>query len=155
MTLPDLKTFGERFKFLRKQAGYTQEELAQRLGVTKGAIAMWETNKRMPSMDKMFAICEYLECEYRYLLNVKTVKVNESYLAYHIRKAKRCAEIVNTLLSLDEFSLVAVEALVDKEKERCIIQENTDHINLTLFDTHMCIKIKDEVIVDKTLEYNI
>ena len=34
--------FGTRLKELRKKNGYTQVTLAEKLGVSKGTIAMWE-----------------------------------------------------------------------------------------------------------------
>ncbi|MCH4033771.1 MAG: helix-turn-helix domain-containing protein [Lachnospiraceae bacterium] len=37
---------GERLKELRKKNGYTQVTLADNLGVSKGTVAMWETDKR-------------------------------------------------------------------------------------------------------------
>ena len=38
--------FPERLKYLRKYYGYTQSTLAEKLGVTQGTVAMWETGKR-------------------------------------------------------------------------------------------------------------
>ena len=36
-------TFGEKLKDARKNAGLSQEELSSRLGVSRSAIAKWET----------------------------------------------------------------------------------------------------------------
>ena len=35
-------TFGERIKALRKERGMTQEELAERLSVTRQTVSKWE-----------------------------------------------------------------------------------------------------------------
>ena len=42
--------FGKRLAQARKFSGFTQEELAKRLDVSKGSVAMWETDKREPSL---------------------------------------------------------------------------------------------------------
>ena len=42
--------FAERLKTIRKQKGYTQVSLAEKLEVSKGTVAMWETGKRTPDM---------------------------------------------------------------------------------------------------------
>ena len=39
----------ERIKLLRKQNGYTQVELAKKLGIGVSTVAMWETGKRTPN----------------------------------------------------------------------------------------------------------
>lgn len=40
--------FAERLKMIRKQKGYTQISLAEKLEVSKGTVAMWETGKHTP-----------------------------------------------------------------------------------------------------------
>lgn len=42
MEIPDL------IRSARKKAGLTQEELAEKIGVKRGAIARWESGVRMP-----------------------------------------------------------------------------------------------------------
>lgn len=48
---------GDEIKEVRKKAGMTQMELAERLGVSKGAVAMWELNQRSPSVKMLQKIC--------------------------------------------------------------------------------------------------
>ena len=40
--------FGQRIAALRKQAGMTQEALAQRLGITNQAVSKWESDQCCP-----------------------------------------------------------------------------------------------------------
>lgn len=39
-----------RVRDLRRQRGWTQRELAQRLGVSSGAVANWEVGTRTPNL---------------------------------------------------------------------------------------------------------
>ena len=48
---------GDEIKAVRKKAGMTQMELAERLGGSKGAGAMWELNQRSPSVKMLKKIC--------------------------------------------------------------------------------------------------
>lgn len=41
-------TFGEKIRNARKEAGFSQEELAEKMSVSRSAIAKWETDKGMP-----------------------------------------------------------------------------------------------------------
>ena len=46
---------------LRYEKGYSQIELAEKIGVTKGAIGMYETGKRTPSLKTAKVIANYFE----------------------------------------------------------------------------------------------
>lgn len=46
-------------RYIRLQAGLTQEELANALGVTSMSIWRWESGKNMPSPFFRMAICAY------------------------------------------------------------------------------------------------
>ena len=50
--------FGEKLKLLRKRSGLSQEQLAQRLGVTKGMVSSYETSMRMPSYPVLLKIAQ-------------------------------------------------------------------------------------------------
>src|SRR2546429_576058 len=47
--------FGPRLRELREQAGLTQEQLAERAGVKRDAVARWERNNREPSWGNILA----------------------------------------------------------------------------------------------------
>lgn len=43
----------------RAKKGLTQNELAEELKVTSGAVGMWETGKRVPNLDMAKEIADY------------------------------------------------------------------------------------------------
>lgn len=43
----------------RAKKGLTQNELAEELNVTSGAVGMWETGKRVPNLDMAKEIADY------------------------------------------------------------------------------------------------
>ena len=49
---------GEKIKECRKQAGFSQEQLAERLNVSRQAITKWETNKGIPDIANLIAISD-------------------------------------------------------------------------------------------------
>lgn len=51
--------FNQKLKELRSAKGLTQEQLANDINVTKGAVAMWETGKRTPDADMLKTISKY------------------------------------------------------------------------------------------------
>lgn len=52
---------GERLYELRKQKGLSQEEVADRLGVTRQTVSKWETGQSTPDFDKVLPLCELYE----------------------------------------------------------------------------------------------
>ena len=51
MTLP------ERLIKLRKNAGLSQEEVAEKLEVTRQTVSKWETGQSSPDLDKVLPLC--------------------------------------------------------------------------------------------------
>lgn len=47
---------------MRKKRGWSQEELAERLHVSRSAVAMWESGKNMPPAAMMYEIAQLFEC---------------------------------------------------------------------------------------------
>ena len=51
-------TFGEKLKSLRGQNGITQDELAEKLCVTRTAVSKWENDRGLPTIDTLKRIAE-------------------------------------------------------------------------------------------------
>lgn len=49
-------TFAEKLKSIRKQAGFSQEQLAEKLGVSRQAVTKWETDAGIPDIENIVAI---------------------------------------------------------------------------------------------------
>lgn len=48
-------------KLLRKQYGYTQEQIAERLGVSRQTIAKWERGECLPDIENVIALADIYE----------------------------------------------------------------------------------------------
>lgn len=64
-----------RLKMLREEKGLTQAELAERLHVTRGAIAQYETGKRRPKIDTIQKIAAALEVELADILDFSDLRL--------------------------------------------------------------------------------
>ncbi len=60
-------TLGDKLSKLRKENNYTQEQLADILGVSRQAISKWESNTAYPETDKMIRISRLFNCSLDYL----------------------------------------------------------------------------------------
>ena len=62
-------TLGEKLSKLRKEYNYTQEQLADILGVSRQSISKWESDIAYPETDKLIKMGKLFECSMDYLLN--------------------------------------------------------------------------------------
>ncbi|PSR36836.1 MAG: hypothetical protein C7B44_06905 [Sulfobacillus thermosulfidooxidans] len=60
--------FGQRLRALRKQAGYTQAELAEKVGVSQYTISNYEQESRQPPLELLVQLADVLGTSTDYLL---------------------------------------------------------------------------------------
>lgn len=60
--------FSERLKDLRKQAGLTQVDVAERLGISQPAYASWERGVKKPTQENLVKIAQILNVSVDYLV---------------------------------------------------------------------------------------
>lgn len=88
-------TFAERLKSIRKQAGMSQEQLAEKLGVSRQAVTKWETDAGIPDIENIMAISALFDISIDELLSNErgakkpTDYLYESITEYDIDEPKR------------------------------------------------------------------
>lgn len=74
-------TFAEKLKTIRKQAGMSQEKLAEKLGVSRQAVTKWETDAGIPDIENIMAISSLFDISIDELLsNERSAKGQTDYL---------------------------------------------------------------------------
>ena len=61
-------TFGEKLAKLRKENNYTQEQLADKLDVSRQSVSKWESDVAYPETDKLIKLSKLFHCSIDYLL---------------------------------------------------------------------------------------
>ncbi len=88
-------TFAEKLKSIRKQAGMSQEQLAEKLGVSRQAVTKWETDAGIPDIENIMAISALFDISLDELLSNEsgakkpTEYLFESVTEYDIDEPKR------------------------------------------------------------------
>ena len=67
-------TLGQRIQKLRKVAGLTQEQLAERMGVTRQAVSKWESDGGVPELDTLIAMSRLFHVTIGQLLGVEELR---------------------------------------------------------------------------------
>ena len=104
--------FSENLKALRKQKGFSQEELATRLHVARQTISKWEKNLSVPDAGTLIRLAEILEVSVSKLLGEKIEnenvtgdvaeqlsRINEQ-LAMKNRRSRRIWKIIAIILAV-------------------------------------------------------
>ena len=58
----------DRIQYLRNAKGISQEELAEKGGVSRQAVSKWESEQSMPDLEKIIAMSDFFEVTTDYLL---------------------------------------------------------------------------------------
>ncbi len=73
-------SFGHNIQFLRKMRNkMTQEELAEKLGVSRQTVSKWELDMTYPEMDKVIEICKLFSCSMDELIREDMNVCDEAY----------------------------------------------------------------------------
>jgi len=70
-------TIAEKIKKLRKDNNMTQEDLAEKLNVSRQTISKWETNVVIPDADNIVSICKLFNITTDELLDYKVESVQK------------------------------------------------------------------------------
>ncbi|BBF42609.1 transcriptional regulator, XRE family [Lachnospiraceae bacterium KM106-2] len=89
-------TFGEKVKEARKEVGLSQEQFAEKMNVSRSAIAKWETDKGMPDINNLKVMAQLLEVSVDYLLNedekLSFNEMKESVNLEEYQKSGKCRD---------------------------------------------------------------
>ena len=95
--------FNNKLYELRKQKGFSQEELANRLNVSRQTISKWEVGESTPDMEKLVAISDLFE-----------VSLDELIKGEESKRAEPSVRIVRSEL----YSDVKEHVLTEDNKKR-------------------------------------
>lgn len=82
-------TLGEKIFNLRTDQGWSQEQLAEKINVSRQAISKWESNQSLPDIDKIVSLAQLFNVSTDYLLKNQTNKINKvvpNYLDENVTK---------------------------------------------------------------------
>ncbi|HEQ4557901.1 TPA: helix-turn-helix transcriptional regulator [Streptococcus pyogenes] len=112
--------FSERLKTLRKEAGLTQVDVAEKLGISQPAYASWERGIKKPTQDNLVKLSKILYVSVDYLLgnteNRQTSDVLEDIELLFRMNSKGLTE--------EEKELFKKELINFMEERKLLIKEN-------------------------------
>lgn len=89
-------TLGEKLSKLRKEYNYTQEQLADILGVSRQSISKWESDIAYPETDKLIELGKLFDCSVDYLLKEDVIEKNGAQASGFTEKVEEISRKVMT-----------------------------------------------------------
>lgn len=113
-------TFGEKLKEARKDAGLSQEQFAEKMSVSRSAVAKWETDKGMPDVNNLKVIAQLLNVSVDYLLDdEEKIAFNEIKEAINLEdyeKTGKCRDKRDAVCFAKHQDASAIYALISNRK---------------------------------------
>lgn len=113
-------TFGEKLKEARKEVGLSQEQFAEKMSVSRSAIAKWETDKGMPDVNNLKVMAQLLNVSVDYLLDEdEKISFNEIKEAINLdeyKKTGKCRDKKDAVCLDKNKDATAIYALFREKK---------------------------------------
>lgn len=109
--------FNERLRLLRQERGFSQQELADRIGLSKSSINMYERGEREPGIDTLKRIAAFFNVDIDFLLGkqkslILGAKLSQNVaqnIQHHRQQANLSQKQFADLLGVDEDTVINLE----------------------------------------------
>ena len=68
-----MKSIGNKIRQLRKDAKYTQTQLADMLSTSQDTVSIWELDKALPDIESLIKLCKVLDVSADYILGLSEI----------------------------------------------------------------------------------
>lgn len=111
-------SLGENLQFLRKRDNITQEQLAERLDVSRQSVSKWESDTTYPEMDKLIQLSQMFHCTMDDLLqkDISTLYVEDkSHYNSHMNSFSKMTALGVSLILLGFCIMTFLEGIYINE----------------------------------------
>ena len=105
--------FGDNLKKLRKSKNLSQEELADKVKVSRQSVSKWETGEAYPEMNNILQLCKIFNCEINSLVNDNIIdldsldeEIKMSVVKFKEDKQKKMKTITKVIYVLSRIAKV-------------------------------------------------
>lgn len=103
---------GERLFELRKAKNLTQDDMAEKLNVTRQTVSKWETNQSTPDFDKIMPLCELFGIGVEELLTGKKPEESQEKKEEKVLTRQEVKERSAKVVSISIFIYIAAVAFL-------------------------------------------
>ena len=115
--------FSKILKEKRKELGFTQEELAEKLMVSRSAISNWEIGRNYPDIQTLIAIAKTFDVSLDHLLN-QDIEIVKALNFDTVKKRKSKKMIIILSIFLIFTTITTIYLFLNKKSEIVLLKEN-------------------------------
>ena len=111
-----------RIKELRHEQGWSQFKLAEKMDCSVTSIAMYEIERRTPSLSVLLQLCELFNCSIDYILcrtNIRNnIKIDMTYEDLNIINSFQKLNCTNKLIIKNILHALLIQQELDEESKK-------------------------------------
>lgn len=170
--------FGENLKNLRKAKKLSQEELAEKMRVSRQSVSKWETGDAYPEMNNLLELCKIFHCRINDLVNDSILDVDlldedikmsvVKFKTEQQKKMKGLSRAITIIAKIGRIvclisipiiiaSMIILSVVISKMeiKDNEIIWNGNDVIQVIETNNKVSLTINKEVVAEATKEQEI
>lgn len=103
---------------IRKENNLSQEQLAEKLGVSRQSVSKWESEQAYPEMEKMIQICDLFDITMDELLNQNVSAVNEAK-----EEKTNLAKHIESFLNYVNKTIDLFSSMTHLQRFKCLVEQ--------------------------------
>ncbi len=167
----NLMNFGDNLRILRKSKKMSQEDLAEKIKVSRQSVSKWETGDAYPEMNNILELCKIFRCYINDLVNDNIIDIDSldeeirmnvvKFKKEQQNKMKGLSKSISILarigrivcivcISIVIASMIILGIVTNKVniKDDKIIWNGNDSIEVIEANNKVFLKVNNEVVVD-------
>lgn len=171
--------FGDNLRKLRKMKKLSQEDLAEKMKVSRQSVSKWETGDAYPEMNNILELCKIFHCPINELVNDSIIDVDlldeetksgvVKFKKEQQNKMKSLSKAISTIAKIARVivlicipvvivSMIILGVLINKvdvSNGKISLNSANDIVEIVEVDNKISLRMNDKTIADVTGEPNI
>ena len=165
--------FGDNLKKLRKVQKLSQEELAEKVGVSRQSVSKWETGDAYPEMNNILVLCKIFKCNINDLVNDSIIdldslddEVKMNVVKFKKEKQKKMKGLSKAIVVISKIGKIIITISIpiiilvmivlpflimniEVKDNELIFKGSNERIDLVSDDSNIILKYKNKEIDDE------
>ena len=111
--------FGDNLKIIRKNKKMSQEELAEKVNVSRQSVSKWETGESYPEMNNILELCKIFNCKINDLVHTEMSDISSldeeiimNVVKFNAKKQKQVKSLSNVVSLIGKIGAIVLKVVI-------------------------------------------